>query len=95
MLFTYWIICIYGLPFKVNTITITLNYQIMNIILSNHYTSNWDESKPVRILLTGFQGAGTLTGKWEEQEVCGEPRAMLEVSHSYGTDMIFEDYLAQ
>lgn len=67
----------------------------MNIKLSNGSTSNWIESKPVRILLTGFRGIGTLTGKWEEQNVCGEPRAMLEVSHSYGTDMIFEDYLAQ
>lgn len=69
----------------------------MTIKLSNGATSNWDESKPVRILLTGMLKGetGTLTGAYEEQNVCGEPMIMLEVSHPFGTDMIFEDYLSQ
>lgn len=69
----------------------------MNIKLSNGAASNWNESKPVRILLTGMlkDETGTLTGNWEEQIVCGEPACMLEVSHPFGTDMIFEDYLSQ
>lgn len=69
----------------------------MKLELSNGFTSTWDESRPVRILLTGMLKGekGSLTGKWEEQDVCGEPMAMLEVSHPFGTDMIFEDYLTQ
>lgn len=69
----------------------------MTIKLSNGATSNWDASKPVRILLCGMLKGeqGTLTGKWEEQSNCGDPVIMLEVSHPFGTDMIFEDYLSQ
>ena len=69
----------------------------MTIKLSNGQTSNWDESKPVHFLLSGMLKGeqGTLTGNFEEQNVCGEPVAMLEVSHPFGTDMIFEDYLSQ
>jgi hypothetical protein len=69
----------------------------MNIKLSNGSRSKWDETKPVRILLTGMLKGeqGALTGKWEEQDFCGEPVAMLEVSHAFGTDYIFEYYLSQ
>lgn len=69
----------------------------MKIQLSDGSTANYDESKPVRILLCGMLKGeiGTLTGKWEEQIVCEEPRLMLEVSHPFGTDMIFDDYLSQ
>lgn len=59
--------------------------------------SNYDLSKPVRILLTGMlQGeTGTLTGKYEMQDICGEEQMMMEVDHPFGKDMIFEDYLSQ
>jgi len=69
----------------------------MQIQLSNGATSSWNENKPVRILLTGMLKGetGKLTGKHEEQDICGEPMLMLEVSHPFGTDMIFEDYLSQ
>ena len=69
----------------------------MTITLSNRVKSVWNTEKPVRILLTGMlQGeSGRLTGRWEEQSVCGEPVAMLEVSHPFGTDFIYEDYLSQ
>lgn len=74
-----------------------LKILIMTINFPNGGHSYWNDSKPVRILLTGMlQGeVGTLTGHYEIQNVCGEPIAMLEVSHPFGTDMIFEDYLSQ
>lgn len=69
----------------------------MTIKLSNGASSSWDESKAVRILLCGMLKGetGKLTGRYEEHNVCGEPQLMLEVSHPFGTDFIFEDYLNQ
>lgn len=69
----------------------------MTINFTDGSISTWNQSKPVRILLCGMLKGeiGTLTGVYEIQDVCGEERAMLEVSHPFGNDMIFEDYLSQ
>lgn len=69
----------------------------MKIQLSDKTTVNFDENKPVRILLCGMLKGeqGKLTGNWEEQIVYGESQAMLEVDHAFGKDFIFADYISQ
>lgn len=75
----------------------TVNFMKTQFKLSNGATEAWDLSKPVRILLGGMLKGeqGELTGKFEEQSVCGEPTLMLEVDHPFGKDFIFSDYLSQ
>lgn len=61
--------------------------------------SNWDTSKPIRtsmpISSEYGRGTGTLTGKWEEHELGGDKECMVEVSHDFGVDMIFEQFISQ
>lgn len=61
--------------------------------------SSWNIFQPIRtsmpISSDGKKGVGKLTGKFEDREVDGGVESMVEVSHDFGTDMIFEQFISQ
>jgi hypothetical protein len=55
--------------------------------------ASWRTDVPVKSSV--FSGEGYLTGKYETHNNIGDCQVMVEVSHDFGSDFVFEDFILQ